>query len=96
MIGALVLSKEARVMLLAEPELTRATAARGSGVDVDVEFVGGGASGQSRVIDEQEGRECQHTRQALSSHLSNVAVLSSQASEADREEGEERVARAID
>jgi hypothetical protein len=32
----------------------------------------------------------------LSSHLSNVAVLSSQASEADREEGEERVARAID
>ena len=39
MIGALVLSKEARVMLLAEPELTRATAARGSGVDVDVEVV---------------------------------------------------------
>jgi|MGYP006876494500 ribosomal protein S9 len=51
-------------MLLAEPELTRATAARGSGVDVDVEVVGGGASGQSRVIDEQEGHECQHTRQA--------------------------------
>ena len=86
-------------MLLAEPELTRATAARGSGVDVDVEVVGGGASGQSRVIDEQEGRERQHTRQALSSHLSNVAVLSSQASEADREDsgrGGERVARAID
>jgi hypothetical protein len=33
----LVLSKEARVMLLAELELTRVTAARGSGVDVDVE-----------------------------------------------------------
>ena len=64
MIGALVLSKGARVLLLAEPELTRATAARGSGVDVDVEVVGGGASGQSWVIDEQEGRERQHTRQA--------------------------------
>ena len=51
-------------MLLAELELTRVTAARGSGVDVDVEVVGGGASGQSRVIDEQEGHECQHTRQA--------------------------------
>jgi hypothetical protein len=35
-IEALVLSKEARVMLLAELELTRVTAARGSGVDVDL------------------------------------------------------------
>jgi hypothetical protein len=89
--GALVLSKEARVTLLAEPELTRATAARGSGVDVEV--VGGGANGQSRVIDEQEGRERQHTRQALRSHLSNVAVLSLQTSEADCEEGEESESR---